>query len=158
MSPLWEPRKLEPQSPRCTGLHLSTAPALAVGGAPVLLGQHSQDSRSGQRQPSGGTRRPHAVTPQAAARLRQGRKCGTHSSAGGLSATCHCPNQTWKMHFLHKTASVSASKQAQPSPWLHHLLSNYCIQQTLGKSSKSMITFPLSPRTQQLCLTSQDRK
>lgn len=30
----------------------------------MLPGQHSQDSRSGQRQPSGGTRCPHAQSPR----------------------------------------------------------------------------------------------
>ena len=38
MSPLQEPRNLKPQSPRCSSLHLSTAPALALGGHPCSPG------------------------------------------------------------------------------------------------------------------------
>ena len=68
VSPLWEPRNLEPQSPRYTGLHLSTAPALAVCG--------------------GGTRAPRAAQP--------GQQVRTKTAFWWHKTTCSHPASSCK--------------------------------------------------------------
>ena len=151
MSPLREPRNLEPQSPRCSGLHLSTAPALALGGHPCSPGSTARTA--GQDRdclPAAQEAHLHNY-PVSSCKAETGQEVWKPQLSRWPECDMPLPQPDRKMHFLHKAASVSASEQAQPSPWLHHLLSTYCIQKTLGKSSKSMITFPLSPRTQQLC-------
>lgn len=147
MSPLQEPRNPEPQSPPCTGLHLSTVPALALGGHPCSLGSTARTAGQ-DRDSLLVAREAHTHShPASSCKAETGQEAWNPQLSRWPECNMPLPNQTRKMHSLHKAASVSASQQAQPSPWLHHLLSTYRIQNTLGKSSKSMITFPLSPRS-----------
>lgn len=118
-----EPRAtVTPRAPYAPAHHPT-----ALRGAPALPVQHTWESRSRQRQPSVCTR---AITTQATMRKRTG--WGQEAWNPQLSRWPECdrtlPRPPVKTRLLHKTASASASKLAQISPWRHHLLSTYCIQ------------------------------
>lgn len=116
MSPLQEPRNPEPQSPPCTGLHLSTAPALALGGHPCSLGSTARTAGQ-DRDSLLAARDAHTHShPASSCKAETGQEAWNPQLSRWPECNMPLPNQTWKMHSLHKAASVSASQQAQPSP------------------------------------------